>query len=61
MTLEQSREFIEEMGKVGDEWTEEQVMRTYGDMTLEDALATRYHELELMADILVKATLAANK
>lgn len=61
MTKQEIQEFIERMQEAGDDWTEEQVMRTYGDMTLEDALATRYHELELMADILVKATLAANK
>ena len=33
--------FIEEMKAIGDEWTEEQVQDTYGDVTLEEALADR--------------------
>ena len=33
--------FIEEMGAIGDEWTESMVESVYGKYTLEDALADR--------------------
>lgn len=33
--------FIEEMGAIGDEWTESMVESVYGEYTLEDALADR--------------------
>ena len=61
MTKQEVQEFIERMQEAGDDWTEEQVMREYGDTSLEEATATRLQELEMMADILVTATLAANK
>ena len=61
MTKQEVQEFIERMQEAGDDWTKEQVMREYGDTSLEEATATRLHELEMMADILVTATLAANK
>lgn len=61
MTKQEAQEFIERMQEAGDDWTEEQVMREYGDTSLEEATTTRLHELELMADISVTATLAANK
>ena len=61
MTKQEAQEFIERMQEAGDDWTEEQVMDVYGNMSLHDATATRLHELEMMADILVTATLAANK
>ena len=59
MTKQEIQEFIERMQEAGDDWTEEQVTREYGDTSLEEA--TGLHELEMMADILVTATLAANK
>ena len=61
MTKQEVQEFIERMQEAGDDWTEEDVVRVYGKKSLEEATATRLHELELMADILVKATIAANK
>lgn len=61
MTKQEAQEFIERMQEAGDDWTEEQVMREYGDVSLEEATSTRLQELETMADILVTATLAANK
>lgn len=61
MTKQEAQEFIERMQEAGDDWTEEQVMKEYGDVSLEEATSTRLQELETMADILVTATLAANK
>ena len=33
--------FIEEMGAIGDEWSESMVESVYGEYTLEDALVDR--------------------
>lgn len=61
MTKQEVQEFIERMQEAGDDWTEEQVMDVYGNMTLQDATATRLHELEVFSESYVKAALAASK
>lgn len=38
--------FIEEMESIGDEWTEEEVERCYGDISLSEALNTRKSEVK---------------
>ena len=45
MTKQEIQEFIERMQEAGDDWTEEQVTREYGDTSLEEATATRLQEL----------------
>ena len=45
-------EFIEQMGAIGDEWTEEQVKDVYGNHSLEDALADRKASVGKMFDII---------
>lgn len=55
MTKQEAHKFIERIQETGDEWTEEQVMRAYRDMTLEEAVSSRLHELDLMAQNLVLA------
>ena len=44
--------FIEEMKSIGDEWTEEQVQDTYGNVTLEEALADRKASVEMFFNII---------
>ncbi len=55
MTKQEAHKFIERIQEAGDEWTEEQVMRAYRDMTLEEAVSSRLRELDLMAQNLVLA------
>ncbi len=45
MTKSEIQTFIEEMGYIGDEWTEEDVERCYGDFSLQQALNTRKAEV----------------
>ena len=42
------REFIEEMAKIGDIWSEEQVEEIYGEQTLDRAVKNRKLQLEEM-------------
>lgn len=46
------KEFIEQMGEIGDEWTEEQVEDVYGNHSLEAALADRKASVGKMFDII---------
>lgn len=41
MTLNESDIFIEEMETIGDVWTQDLVMRVYGDKSLQAALKDR--------------------
>ena len=45
-------EFIEQMGAIGDEWTEEQVEDVYGKHSLEEALEDRKSSVGKMFDII---------
>lgn len=45
-------EFIEQMGAIGDEWTEEQVEEVYGNHSLEEALEDRKSSVGKMFDII---------
>ena len=53
MNAQEIRTFIEEIGRLGDEWTEEQVVDAYGDCSLQEALDSRRSDLMIMANILV--------
>lgn len=44
--------FIEEMESIGDMWTEEEVERCYGDISLSEALNTRKSEMNQFLSIL---------
>lgn len=46
--------FIEEMERIGDIWTPEQVEDVYGDFSLEDALADRKSSVGTFFDIIGK-------
>lgn len=50
MTEAEVNEFIAIMAEYDDIWTEEQVMDAYGKRSLEDALAERKKEIEIMKD-----------
>ena len=50
MTKKEVRIFVNEMSKIGDDWTEEQVEDVYGDCSLEDAIANRKASLDLFFD-----------
>lgn len=50
MTEAEVNEFIATMAEYDDIWTEKQVMDTYWGMCLEDALANRKKEIEIMKD-----------
>lgn len=54
MTKSDIKSFIEEMEKIGDVWTEEQVLDVYGDGTLENALKKRKSEVGTFMDIISK-------
>lgn len=45
--------FIEELGHLGDEWTEEQVVRVYGDWNYQDAIDDRKSDLMQVAQNIV--------
>ncbi len=45
MTLNERNIFIEEMKKIGDVWTQEQVMRVYEHQSLQEALNDRWSSL----------------
>ena len=47
MSNREIKAFIDEMNKIGDYWTEEQVENTYGDCSLREALADRKALLDL--------------
>lgn len=44
--------FIETTGKFGDVWTVEQVQETYGDRSLEEAIAERRSSYEHIAKMI---------
>lgn len=50
MNNQEINKFIEEMGKKGDIWTEDQVRDAYGNMSLVDALSDRKTEFEKHMD-----------
>lgn len=50
MKKEEINAFIEEMEAIGDIWTTEEVERTYGDKTLEEALQDRKNDLGMFFD-----------
>ena len=50
MTEAEVNEFIETMAEFNDIWTKNQVICTYGERSLEDALAERKKEIEIMKD-----------
>ena len=49
--------FIEEMGKIDDNWTEEQVQDVYGSYSLADALQDRKASVGMFLNELATATL----
>lgn len=46
--------FIEEMKDIGDEWTIDQVMDAYEDVSLNDALTDRKNSVSMFTDIIGK-------
>ncbi len=59
MTKQEILEFIEEMGHIGDIWTEDQVKDVYGDMTLCEALNHRKPLVDMHLTNLYKAFTAS--
>lgn len=51
MTKSEASLFIETFEDIGDIWTVEQVMDTYGDVSLNDAIADRKASLRHLVDI----------
>lgn len=54
MNKKEVNQFIEEMQKIGDEWTPEQVESVYGEDSLDDALNDRKGSLDIFFDIIGK-------
>lgn len=54
MTELEANEFIERMEEIGDEWTVDQVMDSYKDKTLQEALDDRMASNSIYFDILSK-------
>lgn len=52
MTKAEVKTFIEEMGSIGDKWTEEQVEDTYDKDSLADALADRRRAIGTFGNII---------
>ena len=46
MTKIEVEKFIEEMKSIGDEWTMEQVMDVYGELSLSEAIDSRKNSVE---------------
>ena len=57
MKIEDVNRFIEEMRKIGDEWTEEQVMDVYKNKTFEEALEERTSQVDIFLNTIVTAVL----
>ena len=53
--------FIEEMSRIGDEWTEEQVEDVYKGKTLKEALNERHSEVGMFLNSLATAFLRKEK
>lgn len=46
--------FIEELGHLGDEWTEEQVNDVYGDWSYQDAVDDRKSDIAWFGNIVLE-------
>ena len=55
MEMNEVKVFIDEMAKLDDQWTKEQVNDVYGKTSLQEALENRKKELEALQVILNKA------
>lgn len=55
------KKFIKEMGKIGDDWTEDQVEDVFGDKDLDDALDERKSQVGMHLNNIVKALFSTNK
>ena len=54
MSTEDIKKFIEEMGKIGDVWTKEEVRDVYGETTLEEALMDRGRSIDRVVALIYK-------
>lgn len=54
MTREEANIFVEEMGKLEDEWEIEMALRMYREYSLQEALDERKREVKMQKEILEK-------
>lgn len=54
MTREEAGIFVEEMGKLEDEWEIEMALRMYREYSLQEALDERKREVKMQKEILEK-------
>lgn len=55
MTREEASIFVEEMGRLKDEWEIEMALRMYREYSLQEALDERKREVKMQKEILEKA------
>ena len=55
MTREEASIFVEEMGRLKDEWEIEMALRMYREYSLQEALDERKREVKMEKEILEKA------
>ena len=55
MTKLEVKKFIEKMKSIGDEWTMEQVMDVYGELSLSEAIISRKNSIDQLVSGLRKS------